>query len=407
MKDHAGDFFGFFGAEKGATFLGPDPKKSQNGSRPASCHFCSSFPSWSLGTKRWERDENASKIARIFSSKIVSSYFAAIALRRKNCHFQFGDFDLPWYTQAVRQFLRTPFASPSPPVRETSLRFASAHDPRLSNVQDAGNRPRGMIAFPIAATWLKEHEPEGVATFREAGTEHRHASPERPQSRITGPASPESATAKPSAGNPSRPHVTVFPIAFPWGLIPSPIARTIHCRSVNLNLANSRVRSRSGHRARRRSNRGDQPPGSSQNCDRRFRLPNVQQHDVEVAYSNAYFGASFPAKSPATARSCLAAPAARVPPQPRLIDRRRPDDTPDPAYGEIAKTIRGTDLRSTSARLELSYAELMNRHFIPPTRKPVKTIEGKPAEIVLIEVPDRDARRRLFDGDFVDRRPGY
>jgi hypothetical protein len=32
-----------------------------------------------------------------------------------------------------------------------------------------------MIPFPIAATWHKEHEPDDATTFREAGTEHRHA----------------------------------------------------------------------------------------------------------------------------------------------------------------------------------------------------------------------------------------
>jgi len=50
-----------------------------------------------------------------------------------------------------------------------------------------------MIAFPIAATWRKEHEPNGVATFREAGTVDRHASPERPQSQTTVPISLEAA----------------------------------------------------------------------------------------------------------------------------------------------------------------------------------------------------------------------
>jgi hypothetical protein len=68
-------------------------------------------------------------------------------------------------------------------------------------------------------------------------------------------------------------------------------------------------------------------------------------------------------------------------------DRPPPDRSLDPAYGEIAKTIRGTDLHSRSARLELSYAE---RCFVSPTRKSVKTTDGKTAEIALIEVPAVD-----------------
>jgi len=45
----------------------------------------------------------------------------------------------------------------------------------------------------FAATWHKEHEPDRVATFREAGKVDRHASPERRQSRTTGPISLETA----------------------------------------------------------------------------------------------------------------------------------------------------------------------------------------------------------------------
>jgi len=59
----------------------------------------------------------------------------------------------------------------------------------------------------------------------------------------------------------------------------------------------------------------------------------------------------------------------------------------NPVYRELAKVIRGDDVRSKSARLQLEFAEGNNRRWFPPVRKPVKTVDGKNAEVVFIKVP--------------------
>lgn len=95
----------------------------------------------------------------------------------------------------------------------------------------------------------------------------------------------------------------------------------------------------------------------------------------------------------------------------------------DPIYRELAKTIRGDDTRSKSARLQLAYAEESNSRRMAPARKAVKTIDGKNAEVVFIRVPansipgtDFTMALLLTDGRVVDwaaggrrwrSRPGY
>ena len=73
------------------------------------------------------------------------------------------------------------------------------------------------------------------------------------------------------------------------------------------------------------------------------------------------------------------------------------------------KTIHGDDPRSKSARLQLCYAAEGDIRTFPPVRKPVKTIDGKDAEAVLIKVPagsipgtDFSMALLLIDGRAVD-----
>jgi hypothetical protein len=69
--------------------------------------------------------------------------------------------------------------------------------------------------------------------------------------------------------------------------------------------------------------------------------------------------------------------------------KQRPEPR-DPIYQEVAKSIRGTDPRSISARLQLHEAEDSNMFDTPPVKKTVKTVDGKSATVVLFNAPGID-----------------
>jgi hypothetical protein len=69
--------------------------------------------------------------------------------------------------------------------------------------------------------------------------------------------------------------------------------------------------------------------------------------------------------------------------------KRRPKPR-DPIYEEVAKSIRGTDPRSISARLQLHEAEDWNMFDTPPVKGSVKTVDGKSAKVVLFNAPGID-----------------
>jgi hypothetical protein len=58
----------------------------------------------------------------------------------------------------------------------------------------------------------------------------------------------------------------------------------------------------------------------------------------------------------------------------------------NPIYRELAKSIRGNDVRARSARSELLYAELRNSRADGLKREQVKTADGTVAEVVFINV---------------------
>jgi hypothetical protein len=62
----------------------------------------------------------------------------------------------------------------------------------------------------------------------------------------------------------------------------------------------------------------------------------------------------------------------------------------DPIYQEVAKSIRGTDPRSVSARLQLQEVESSNMFDVPPVKESVKTVDGKIAKVVLFNAPRID-----------------
>jgi len=62
----------------------------------------------------------------------------------------------------------------------------------------------------------------------------------------------------------------------------------------------------------------------------------------------------------------------------------------DPIYEEVAKSIRGAEPRSISARLQLHEAEDRNMLDTPPVKETVRTVDGKSATVVLFNVPAVD-----------------
>jgi hypothetical protein len=81
---------------------------------------------------------------------------------------------------------------------------------------------------------------------------------------------------------------------------------------------------------------------------------------------------------------------------------------PNPIYREFAKSIRGNDVRSKSARAALLYAEGRDPGPRGLERRPVKTVDGKKAEVVFLRVwggfPGEDFAMALLliDGRTVD-----
>jgi hypothetical protein len=63
------------------------------------------------------------------------------------------------------------------------------------------------------------------------------------------------------------------------------------------------------------------------------------------------------------------------------------EEQTDPVSEEIRATLRGTDQRSRSAIAQLDYASKWGSRRRKPTRRPVKTADGKAAEVVMFEVP--------------------